>query len=250
MKYSDIWAQEEARAGSEDAAVKFLSLDLVLEKQIRALEFAIGKGASTDVKKLEALKKKRVKSNTTQVDVRAKVLERSNMPGFKIKAVPELSKQYEALATYAAKFPRSRKPNIVLTGNTGTGKTYALTFLGHELIENKVFALYVTAFSMVDRFKRFVFERDEAAFAEMLNAQVLLIDDIGTEPRIPNITDENLYNLINERLLAGRPFVISTNLSPNELLERYGERIGGRILAKETTSIVKFDGKDMRLGQV
>ncbi|MCL2587660.1 MAG: ATP-binding protein [Firmicutes bacterium] len=172
------------------------------------------------------------------------IIEMSGLPKLKMKAVKGLDEIYANLAGYAVKY---KKPNVVLTGDTGTGKTYALTYLGTELIENKKFPLYTTAFGLVDRFKKFVFERDELAFRELLEVEVLLIDDLGTEPRIPNITDENLYNLINERLLAKRSFVISTNLSPAQLIDRYGERIAGRILAKETTSVVKFDGKDMRL---
>ena len=38
-----------------------------------------------------------------------------------------------------------------------------------------------------------------------------------------------IYNILNARLLEGRPTVISTNLSESALSERYGEQIGSRI---------------------
>ena len=253
MTYKQIRAELRQKTTSEQQTTQFLKLDVALEKQIRELEFRVGKlsfeGKSTEreLKKLVELKNKKAQDLATELDVKPQVLKLSNLPDIKIKAKKDLAEIYTNLATYAMKFPKTKKANVVLTGNTGTGKTYALTYLGHELIENKVFPLYTTAFGLIDRFKRFIFERDESAFRELLEAEILLLDDLGTEPKIPNITEENLYNLINERLLAKRPFVISTNLTPKELIEKYGERIAGRILANETTAVIKFEGKDMRL---
>ena len=225
-----------------------------LEMTIGRLEFE-GKDSVKERRALVNLKKKIATTEKPSISkgeleraVRAEILSRSGLPDVAIKSMPELLKIYANLTIYAEKFPNTKRANIVLRGNTGTGKTYALVFLGHELIERGVFPLYVTAFSMVERFKRAVFERDSRAFDELLEAEVLLIDDIGVEPRIPNITDENIYHIINERLIAKRPFIISTNLTAEELVERYGERIAGRILAKDTSAIIKFEGIDMRLG--
>jgi len=256
MRYQDVKAQLEQNQKNQEQTAQFLKMNLALEKQIRDLEFKIGKmkfekkNTDKEQKKLEKLKQDRtvidpVKQTKT---ITSEVLRQSQLPNLKIKSIKGLEEVYANLAGYAMKFPKTKKPNIVLSGDTGTGKTFALVYLGTELIENKVFPLYTTAFGLVDRYKRFVFERDEHAFRELLDAEVLLIDDLGTEPRIPNITDENFYNLINERLLGKRPFVISTNLTPDELINRYGERIAGRILARETASVIRFDGKDLRLG--
>jgi len=253
MTYAQIQQELQQSQSSTHAVSEFLSMDVTLVKQIRELEFKIGKlkferkSTTKELKELDALKKKCRGADPAPVDTRKVVLNRSELPTLKIKPVPTLATEYGKLAVYASKFPKTNKPNVILTGDTGTGKTYAMVYLGTELIENKVFPLYTTAFGLVDRFKRFIFEREERAFADLLECEILLIDDLGTEPRIPNITDENLYNLVNERLLANRPFIISTNLTPDELIDRYGERIAGRILAKETTSVIRFVGKDMRL---
>jgi len=255
MTYAQIQQELQQSQSSTHAVSEFLGMDVTLVKQIRELEFKIGKlkfeekNADKEIKQLQKLKSKPCRGDlrSPAVDVSSLVFIRSELPILKIKPVPTLATEYGKLAVYASKFPKTNKPNVILTGDTGTGKTYAMVYLGTELIENKVFPLYTTAFGLVDRFKRFIFEREERAFADLLECEILLIDDLGTEPRIPNITDENLYNLVNERLLAKRPFIISTNLTPDELIDRYGERIAGRILAKETTSVIRFTGKDMRL---
>ena len=41
---------------------------------------------------------------------------------------------------------------------------------------------------------------------------LLLIDDLGTEPLMENITVTQLFNLLNERQNRGKHTVISTNL--------------------------------------
>ena len=76
---------------------------------------------------------------------------------------------------------------------------------------------------------------------------LLLIDDLGTEPMMRNITVEYLFTLLNERIAAKRHTVIATNLSPVQLQERYGERVMSRILDRSRGVALKFVGRDVRL---
>jgi DNA replication protein DnaC len=80
-----------------------------------------------------------------------------------------------------------------------------------------------------------------------LDCDVLVIDDLGTEPTIKNVTQEHIYNIINERLLNKRAFIITTNLKPSELTARYDERIANRILSKNTSYFIEFKGHDLRV---
>ena len=75
---------------------------------------------------------------------------------------------------------------------------------------------------------------------------LLLIDDLGTEPLMENITVTQLFNLLNERQNAKRHTVISTNLSVLELKARYTERITSRLLDETSCKLVKFIGEDIR----
>ena len=71
------------------------------------------------------------------------------------------------------------------------------------------------------------------SFSEMdtlMDTDVLMIDDMGVEPLMENITIVQWFNLINERQLRGKGTVISTNLNVEELRRRYTERITSRLL--------------------
>ena len=75
---------------------------------------------------------------------------------------------------------------------------------------------------------------------------LLLIDDLGSEPMVKNITREYLFTLINERIAAGKGTVIATNLSPDDLEEVYGERVRSRLTDQHRSIVLKFSGKDLR----
>ena len=76
--------------------------------------------------------------------------------------------------------------------------------------------------------------------------ELLLIDDLGTEPLMNNVTVTQLFNLLNERQMAGRHTVISTHLAMSELQERYTERISSRFLDATGCRRLVFIGADIR----
>ena len=83
-----------------------------------------------------------------------------------------------------------------------------------------------------------------------LDCDLLAIDDLGTEAIYKNVTLEYLYMVINERQIAGKHTLITSNLSVNRLAERYGERIASRILDKKTCYAAEFSGKDIRAYEI
>ena len=83
-------------------------------------------------------------------------------------------------------------------------------------------------------------------FAALIDAPLLLIDDLGTEPMMRNITVEYLFTLLNERIASKRHTVVATNLTPVQLKERYGERVSSRLLDRTRCRAVQLKGKDLR----
>jgi DNA replication protein DnaC len=169
---------------------------------------------------------------------------------FSVKSPTETHKEiYDGLREYCTKFPNVKTPNIVLTGATGTGKTFAANLIQNALKQKRVWVEYSTAFNMVNNFQKFVntFGRETEKIDDYLECDLLIIDDLGAEPTIKNVTNEHIYNIINERLINKKPFVITTNLSEKALIERYDQRIASRILARETNVFIEFTGKDLRL---
>ena len=77
----------------------------------------------------------------------------------------------------------------------------------------------------------------------MTGCDLLILDDVGTEFSSSFYTSA-LYNIINGRLLAEKPTIISTNLNQKELIERYGEQIASRITGLFTPLVCC--GKDIR----
>ena len=139
--------------------------------------------------------------------------------------------------------------NIVMCGASGTGKTYLTKCIAKELIAKNITTLFVSSFDLNNLF----LEQHTSNFGEKNNMQnlidvdALIIDDLGTEPMRKNVTKEYLLILLNERLGKNKSTIITTNLSPDDLLARYEERIFSRIFNKRTTLVLKFDGKNVRL---
>ena len=88
---------------------------------------------------------------------------------------------------------------------------------------------------------------DADGFAALLETPFLLVDDLGTEPMMRNITVEYLFLLINERMEAGLSTMATTNLTPAQIQERYGERVCSRLFDRASALTIKLEGKDLRL---
>ena len=60
-------------------------------------------------------------------------------------------------------------------------------------------------------------------------------------------TEEYFYLLFNERLSKNKSTIITTNLSLEQLLARYGERTFSRLCNKANSLMIKIQNKDLRL---
>ena len=80
-----------------------------------------------------------------------------------------------------------------------------------------------------------------------MSAELLVIDDLGTEPRYNNVTCEYLLMVIEERTSKGLSTMITTNLSPDRILRTYNERIYSRLFDKRRSVTLLFEGEDLRL---
>lgn len=147
---------------------------------------------------------------------------------------------------FANTFPNTATPNLLLSGKSGLGKTFLLHAIAHRLVERDIMPVYTSAYHLLEVARKAYFENSSDKLAEMMNAPVLLIDDLGTEPMLQNITIEQLFNLLNERQLNRRHTVISTNLTMAELKERYTERVSSRLLDESSWRRLVFTGSDVR----
>ena len=129
---------------------------------------------------------------------------------------------------------------------TGTGKTYCANLIQYELSQ-KGFKVYLTStFNLVKRMKDYLYGQDPAVTDDFFNSDLLIIDDLGAEPSIKN-SDEFLYTVINERYSRDKSFIITSNLSKEQILNRYDQRLYGRIFDKTRTADISLNGKDLRI---
>ena len=119
--------------------------------------------------------------------------------------------------------------------------------MAERLIERDVNVLIISAFRMLEMLRKAYFENDGGT-TELTEAEVLMIDDLGSEPLMQNVTVEQLFNLLNERQNRQLATVISTNLDMARFRERYTERIASRLRDSRCCKVLNLIGRDIRIG--
>ena len=140
--------------------------------------------------------------------------------------------------------------NVLLTGATGTGKTYLLSACANECLANDKSVLFVTAYSLNETFLEChlaPLQTKQLVMENLLDVDVLFIDDLGTENIYRNVTAEYLFVAINERIARGKQTFISTNLTLEDIRARYDERIFSRLVDKNVTFVQQLVGEDKRI---
>ncbi|HBT65656.1 MAG TPA: ATP-binding protein [Ruminococcaceae bacterium] len=150
----------------------------------------------------------------------------------------------EYCRNYAADFDE-KSPSLLLRGATGTGKTHTSLAIAREVVERGFGVIYGPMQKLLHQLEKEHFGRDDGNSEDMMiDCDLLILDDLGAEFST-SFYNSCLYNLINSRMLDGKPTIISTNLDKNEILDRYGEQISSRIIG--TFVPLTFIGKDIRL---
>lgn len=140
----------------------------------------------------------------------------------------------------------SSNENLLFYGNPGTGKTFLSNCIAKELLDRGHLVVYRTAESLIKDLKLIRFENNNELEDLIINCDLLIIDDLGSE-QITDFSKTELFNLLNTKLLKGHKMLVSTNCNLQEILKLYSERISSRILGEFT--LCKFLGEDIRIYQ-
>ena len=140
--------------------------------------------------------------------------------------------------------------NLYIFGDVGRGKTYLLNSIAKEILDRNYSVLYMTSsklFKFLNDYN-WAFEEARAKHQEqfdfILDCDLLIIDDLGSEASSKN-DSANLFEVVNNRMIAGKPIIFSTNYDETMLSETYGDRIFSRIIGN--SEVYEIFGEDLRL---
>lgn len=145
---------------------------------------------------------------------------------------------------YVISFDPKKSKNLLFMGSAGLGKTHLTLAIVSGLIEKGFVPVYGSAENLFCKIEKEKFAgENRGAYESMTNCDLLVIDDLGAE-MATSFTKSALYNLVNTRLLSGRPTIINTNLTMKEIETRYTARISSRLIG--SYDAYKFIGDDIR----
>lgn len=152
---------------------------------------------------------------------------------------------------YAEEFSAATKENLLFCGGTGLGKTHLSTSIAGVVVEKGFDVLYESAPNLFSVFEAERFGRSNTSTvvntSRYFHCDLLIIDDMGAEMS-NTFTVGVLYNLLNTRIVAGLPTIISTNLTPDEIRTRYTDRVASRLFGE--FHLMWFEGRDIRLQKI
>ncbi|MDD6022556.1 MAG: ATP-binding protein [Oscillospiraceae bacterium] len=146
---------------------------------------------------------------------------------------------------YAAKFSTDSQ-SLLMYGKTGLGKTHLSLAIAGEAVNKGFAVIYDSTPNIMNRLESEHFGRSSPGgdtLGMLSSCDLLILDDLGAEFQT-SFTVSCLYNIVNNRLLSSLPTIISTNLDPRELEEKYTQRIASRFVG--TYINLGFCGNDIR----
>lgn len=145
---------------------------------------------------------------------------------------PRLS---EAMRRYADGFAEFRETGkgLLLYGTNGTGKTFYASCIANALIDSGYRCL-VTNFARLSNQLQGMFEGKQEFIDSLSSYSLLVLDDLGAE-RQSEYMQEQVFNIVNARYCSGLPFIVTTNLTIDEIAKPQDAgraRIYNRILER------------------
>ena len=174
------------------------------------------------------------------------LFDRDNIEGKGYSQREIMKNARERCETWCGSYPEQKPRDILFMGASGLGKSYLMHAMANRLTERGVQVLLTGAGRFFQAAYKSVFQNDGTELREMADVPVLMIDDLGSEPMMNNITVESLFELLDGRQCAGLATLISTNLDKEDFRRRYTERIASRVMDDRNCSIIQLLGTDLR----
>jgi len=157
-----------------------------------------------------------------------------------------MERNFKVCRTYALTFTPNAG-NLLFVGGTGLGKTFLSACIARAVADRGYSVVYESAGHLFGKLEQAKFSPSEEArreAAKFTDCDLLIVDDLGTEMPGQFVTAA-LYTLLNDRILSGKPMVISTNLNVDEMSRRYTPQIASRLHG--SFQRLTFVGEDIRI---
>lgn len=163
--------------------------------------------------------------------------------GTTVNCREKMEKVFRYCMDYANNFSKD-SPGLLMCGQTGLGKTFLSSCIAGVLLNKGVSVAFDSIQNYLRDIEKEHFGRAEGDTLEaLLNAELLIIDDLGCEFE-SSFNTSVIYNILNSRCNMARPTIVSTNISVRKLSERYDDRIISRLIGSLKT--LRFIGDDIR----
>ncbi|HLK47455.1 MAG TPA: ATP-binding protein [Bryobacteraceae bacterium] len=120
-----------------------------------------------------------------------------------------------AVKKYADDFPNETRPGLLLIGEPGTGKTHLALAALRRIIEKGFECLFCDYQNLLDRIRSGYDaasnSADREAYRVALDAEVLLLDDLGAH-RITDWVLDTVTSIVTYRCNNRKPLIATTNL--------------------------------------
>ncbi len=157
-----------------------------------------------------------------------------------------MERNFQNCRRYAATFTE-KSGSLLFVGGTGLGKTFLSACIAGAVADRGYSVMYESASRLFSKLEQARFgggEQERREAEKLAQCDLLIVDDLGTEMPGQFVTTA-LYSLINDRQLAGKPMVISTNLNVDEIARRYSPQTASRLQGNFIR--LTFVGEDIRV---
>ena len=149
---------------------------------------------------------------------------------------------FEMLKAYVENFT-AQSNSFFFSGGTGLGKTHLALAILNRLTQRGFSVYYNSASGIIKQLEKERFGRSvDSVEDEIEKSDLVIVDDLGAEFATP-FAEATVNELVNNAILSGKPMIMISNLSVDELEERYGQRVVSRLNSFE---VIDFIGEDIR----
>ena len=170
---------------------------------------------------------------------------KEKVEGHELSPYANMVKIYDKCKSFCDNFDNMEK-GLLFYGSPGLGKTFLSSCIAKDLMDKGKTVIYTRATKLFSLYEEYRFGKSDnkEAIDDIYNADLLIIDDLGSEMQSKN-NFSFLFDVICERMAEGKKIIINTNLNIAELEKVYSTRFTSRIY--EFFLPLRFYGRDIRI---